>query len=356
MPGDLGPQDIDDIALNCFESPLHRGKYTDISFTRQNNMVRRFMKKGKLPEKSGPNCTFRAMTSFASTSRVTGMYAQDRRGRKTMTKKGSVKWCKIDAEGEYDIDDETFQTGDNVEIINFFRMLRHGVYSDINIKKEELMFNMPQSAEETPWPITGLPYWFPLDTTYDGDDGVFRGMNPAGHSATGGLDRTTIPGWRSFTFGFDDCGWKFFEQIRNAFFFTHFENPDEKWKDEANFGTNREWFMCSTLSVKNEAANTLRTGNQNFGTDVTNFGNVLINNKGLEASAYLTENSENDDLYAVNTRFTGWYGQKGGSMRESKPTVIPGASDMRMFRLADWSQMICENSREGGFRAGRRTS
>lgn len=352
MAGELLPSDIDDIFVNTLENPDERNKYPDISFTKQNNIVRKFMdEQGRLPEKSGiDSCNFRAMVSTQGNARWTGMYAPNRRGRRNMFVKAKMPWSKCDSSGEYDIDEPVFQQGDNIEIINEVRALKHSIWRDLYALKEEGIFGMPQSSDERPLPYFGLPYWFPVDTSSTGD---FVGMNPSGFSDVAGINRTTTPGWRPYTFGFPTVDWTVVRQVQNAMVLTNFENPDPNFKDDAQGMGKRSWFMISTLNFINEFSDVLLSRNQDFGDEVMNFGRVMVNSRAIEFSAWLNENSTADDLYAINTQYTHLVGKKGATMRQSKPEVIPGASDMRMLRVADWSALYCENCREGGWHAAR---
>lgn len=342
------PQTIDDLANATRQAMSKKGSYQDISFGNQSYCASRIKQASGMPEKSGLEVTFMLVVDRLGNARPSGLFDTMRIGNKNLMKKGTVPWTKVVGGWMYDVDESEFQ-GDAEEIVSVMEVRAHSARMDLHELDEDMLFQMPSGPDDIASVLLGLPYWFVLDDT---SEGGFHGKNPAGFpSGAGGINAETYEGWRNWCFGFDVVEWDdFVKKILKAMWATDFESPDPYKQEKTG---RKGWTVESTYTVVEEGQALLRRSNDEV-KNLADFKNVMLGSNSIRANSWLTNNTQNDPLYAVNYEYCGFEYLKGRANIWEKPMVRPGTDTVRDVPYRSWRRFRCLNRRQGGFVAGRR--
>jgi hypothetical protein len=190
----------------------------------------------------------------------------------------------------------------------------------------------------------GIPFWITKDATTTVAGG-FNGGNPSGWSSgRAGVDSTTYPRWRNWTFGYtnptsDDL----VKKIKKSLAFTNFMAPVPH--PELGFGSS-DYQIYTTYRVQEPLERLAESRNDNHGSDVARYMNqVTVGGTPIKWVPYLEANDTTDPVYGVNWKVLRPYVKRGAQMRRSKPLRASNQHNVFTVHVDHWGNYVSVNPR-----------
>lgn len=336
----LTPDQIDDF-INLTLSKFHRYKWTDISLEHTEYISSQLINDKKVKEAGGKDISFRLKTKNTGNARNTGMYAHDVTNVDDVTTTASVPWAMQTTNFSYDIYEDLFQS-DRETIIRELQIRDHDAMSDMAELNEENLWSAPTATTDTR-PM-GIPFWMQKDASTT-PDGGFNGGNPSGfNGGAAGVNSTTYPRWRNWTFGYtnvvpDDL----VKKVKKALVFTNFIAPVPH--PELGFSKS-ECVLYTTYRTSEPLERLAESRNDNLGNDVARYmGNVVIGGHPVKYVPYLEANDTSDPVYGINWRWFRPVVKKNANMRRNPPKQAARQHTVREVHIDNWMNYYCVNRR-----------
>lgn len=336
----LLPDQLDDFATLTIKN-FKRAKWTDISMEHQEYVSASLITEKKVFEQGGSHVSFRLKTRNTGNARNTGLYAQDNTRVEDVAISAEIPWSKQTTSFAYDIDEDVFQT-DRETIVRELVMRDHDAQSDMAELDEENLWSAPTSSSDRR-PM-GIPFWVQKDATTT-PGGGFNGGNPSGFSdGAAGVNSTTYPRWRNWTFGYtnptpDDL----IAKVKKAMTFTSFRAPVPH--PELGYG-NDSYNIYTTYRVQEPLERLAESRNDNLGKDLAKYMNtVTIGGVPMQWVPYLEANDTSDPLYGINWKVFRPFVKKGAHMRRSPPMKAAKQHTVREVHTDNWMNYACYNRR-----------
>lgn len=334
----LRHDDIDDfveLTLNKFD----KKRWTDISLEHQEYVSSTLIDEKKVQERGGPQVEFKVKTKNTGNARNTGLFAQDTTKREDVMVAGQVPWAQQTSNFSYDIYEDLFQSSPET-IIRELKVLEHDALSDMAELNEENLWSAPTgTSDKRPM---GIPFWVQKDAT---SSAGFNGGNPSGFSGgAAGIDSTTYPRWKNYTFGYtnvtiDDL----VNKLKRALAFTNFMAPVPH--PELGYGKS-EYTIFTTYRVQSPLERLAESRNDNLGADVARFMNqVVVGGAPIRWVPYLEANDTSDPLYGINWRVFRPFVKEGCDMKRNPPKTAANQHTVREVHYDNFCQYICKNRR-----------
>jgi hypothetical protein len=338
----LLPGDIDDFVTATI-SNFKRNKWTDISMSLQEYVTSNLITEKKVFEAGGPDIRFDVQVrNLGNATNSTGLYAQDQTNSGDVLVQGVVDWSAQKVSWAYDIFEDIFQT-DRETIIRHLLIKEHVAMNDMAELDETNFWTAPTgTSDKRP---KGLPYWIVKDATTT-PDGDFNGGNPSGFSAgAAGIDSTTYPRWRNWTFGYDAPTTEdLVKKVKKALRFTKFMAPHP----HATLGYGKvQREIYTTYRVLEPLERLCESRNDNLGNDVARFqNNVLIGGVPVKMSFYLEVNDTSDPLYGIDWSAFRPFVKRGAHMLRHPPEKAPNQHSVRRVFIDNFMNYICYDRRK----------
>lgn len=338
----LLPDQLDDF-VNLTLKNFKRKKWADISLDYQYYIFadKMFSRKAKDPESGGSQLNWKVQVTNTGTARHSELFDIDQTAVVDLTKEAQIPWSKQTVNFSYDIDEEVMQS-DRETIINEIKVREHSMYNDYFELMEEALWSMPASADSSPRPPSGVPYWVVKSATEG-----FNGGNPSGHtSGAGGLSSTTYPNWSNYTYGCTDVSRDdFIEKTIKACEFCKFLAP-KKYPELGGSGVESDWGFYTTYRLQQQLEKYLQSSNDNLGTDIAKYaGQVMLKGNPVTWVPYLEENDSEDPFYGLNWKVFRYFFRKGRHMVRRPPQEKYGQHTVRVVHMDNWGNFRCDNRR-----------
>ncbi len=350
----LLPHDIDDmveLTLNKFE----KDKWVDISTELQRYFAYENLLMGdRIGVDGGERLQWQVKVRNTGGSKNTGLYAVDDVKVADNMKSCTIPWTKQTASMAYDIDEEGFNSGDAVRLVNILSTRRHDALTDFAQLMEDNFWGMPSNTTdetENRKPL-GVPYWIVRNATLGFNGGAPLG---GGHSTVAGLSPTTYPRWKNFSGSYkamdkNDLVRKMREAVVKCDFRQPVSHPTPT-------GGKPRYVLATTYAAIQRMEELLEGQNDNLGNDIASKdGDVMFRKTPMSWVPWLDANQ--DLTAAVSTNHYGLnpiYGidkksfrmvfKTGAFMRRSKPIIAPNQHSVRNVFWDSWTQFQCFDRR-----------
>lgn len=340
MPSYLTPDQIDDF-VTLTQPHFKRHRWTDISLEYQEYESARILTEKNVVEQGGQYISFRVQTKNTGNARNTGLFDKDITRIDDVMIEGQIPWTKQTTNYSYDIDEDLFQS-DRETIIREMVVREHEAMNSLAELNEENLWNSPLGpTDNRPY---GIPYWLCKDATTDAEGG-FYGTTPNGNFSTvGGINPTTYPRWRNWTFGYSSVSTgDMVRKTKKAIVFTKFVAPHKY--PELGMG-DWKYQMYTTYRVCEPLERLAETRNDRLGSDVARFmGQVTIGGIPIKHVFYLEANDTSDPIYGVCWREFRPFVKKGRNMYRHKPKAGARQHTVREVHIDTWMNYCVYNRR-----------
>lgn len=300
---------IDDFVTATLQK-FKRIKWTDLSSEYPSYLAAKLIKERGVMEDGGRSIDFRVQTTTSGTFRMTGLYDTDQTGVQDLLTSGTIPWRFMTVNWSYDLREPMFQS-DRETIVRLLQVREHAARTDMIHGLERQLWSSPSSSSDE-LNMHGIPYWIVKDaTTTPGGD--FNGTAPSGHTTVGGINPSTTPGWRNWSFGYSQVTPEdLVAKLKKAMVFTEFEAPHPH--PELKY-SNSDRCMYTTYTVVDQLERLAESRNENHGTDVARYmGQVTVAGVPVKVSFYLNANDSSDPIYGVDFGYFRPFIQKGLNM------------------------------------------
>jgi hypothetical protein len=340
----LYPDQLDDL-VNTTYNRSTRKQWVDLSLDNQDYVfAKRFMNgKNKTPVKGGPLQQWKLQTGKTGNARWSGMFSEDQTSVKNLITPAEQKWAMMTTSFSYDVNEEEFQGDDVTMIINEIKVREHDMYSGYIELMESALWTAPPSSTQDPRQMSGFPFWVQKSATEG-----FNGGNPTGFSdGAGGVNTTTVPNWKNYTFGYsgvtrDDliAKWK------RAVEFTKFKAP---YSYPEIGGGEPNWMFYTTYRLQAQLQEFLDSRNDKI-TDLAGTGKSVFNSIPVETVFELENSTQDgydstDPIYGINWNTFQYFCQKGKDLVRQPPKIAPLQHTVRDVFMDSKGNMQCMNRR-----------
>ena len=353
----LTPDQIDDLVINTLHH-LEKDVWTDLSMELQQYFaMNNTLLSDKIGVDGGDQLQWQVKVRNTGSAKNTGMFAVDDVKVMDVTKTCVIPWTKQTCNFAYDVDEEAFQSGDAVRIVNLLKLRRHDCLSSFAELMEENFWSFPLNATdeaELKKPM-GVPYWIVRNLTKGFNGGVPL-PSAGGWTTVAGLNPTTYPRWKNYTGSYTaiskrDC----VRLLREATVRCHFQAPvaypmiikAEKPRH----------VLCTTYDVISRMEELLEDQNQNLGNDLASKdGEVSFrrspvywvpwleskHNTGVEDA---THTFGRNPIYGIDRNSFRMVYKSGRFMQRMDPLVAPNQHSVRHVHYDSWMQYQCFDRR-----------
>ena len=265
----LTPEQIDDLVENTLHD-FEKGKWTDLSMSLQqyfamNNMLL----DDRVGIEGGDQLQWQVKVRNSGAAKNTGMFAVDDVKVLDVTKHCLVPWTKQTTNFAYDVDEESFQSGDAHRIVNLLQLRRHDAMSSFAELMEDNFWGIPGASSdeaEMKKPL-GVPYWIVRNATKGFNGGAPISTVSGGHTTVANLSPTTYTSWRNYTGAYVSISKRdLIRLLREATVKCYFKAPVPH--PAIVKGERPRHVLCTTYEVVSRMEEMLEDQNQNLGNDV----------------------------------------------------------------------------------------
>lgn len=315
---------------------LNRLRIVDLTTDLQNFTVWEFMKKGStITVSSGKNFQWTCMVNGSGTAQNVGLGYQDRTSIVDTTVLATAEWRHTKVDWAMIGQEEQFNA-DPAKIVDI-EMLREkaSMISQVELMEQNL-WGPPVAITDTitPW---GIKTWF-VKNASEG----FNGGAPSGYT-TIGLNPTTYPRWKNYTFQYttvDDTD--FVRKLNRAIEFTNWKPPVEGMPLLAQ---GNKYMMYSNYGLIGPLQELLKASNDNLGMDISKYlGAVMINRMPLVRVPALEVDTTNP-IYGIATDDFKIYRLKNWWMKKTELDKVPGHHTIKARYLDTTMQHVAVNRR-----------
>lgn len=372
-------QNIDDFLESVMHKYYDRVNYKDLSTSLRASVFAKFIidraGRGSDDEMEGDLVHWKLMYSFADTFRLIAPYSELETKRVDTITHGQMFWSMNETNYNFCVTEDQFRTN-KVKLIDAVDEREHGMYNSYVLGMEKLLLgtgptSIPTAGEPTA-PASLLWWLQPYNgnaaypaynangssapTTLSVGPGAkssgFVGMDPPGFSTigTGGVFRSTVPGWRNRAGIYtavtpDDFVDTMIECTEKCQF-----TPLRTYAELAP-GQDPDWMYLTTYSRIKEVRRILQSGNDNIAQDLGSFkGRVVLHGVPFQ-EVPIWSNSElglaqtSGPVLGINWK-TWKYFYKSGMRMQKMPLIIhPTMPDVRVRRMLDSGQIVCLDCR-----------
>lgn len=251
--------DIGDL-LRTSLNRLNKAKFTEIATDRQQSIfTTKMMRQRKISFKGGPLFQWEVMFQHNSSARAIGLYEVDNVNAVDVIMQAVAPLRQYEASYPIDHHEVTRNSGES-KILDILKVRRFSALISLRERLEIDAWRLPAATDlKSMW---GFPYWIVKNNTEG-----FNGGTPSGYSDVAGINTTTYPRWRNWTFQY-----------------TSVTKDDliRKWRKAANYidwmpavegisdfdtGESCEWY--TNYAVLGTLAEILESQNDQLGSDLS---------------------------------------------------------------------------------------
>lgn len=331
----LTAQGLNDLVADTLRD-LGRGRFTEIATDLQEHTaMASLLRENRTELQSGTGVQWNVMVAQAGNFRNVGLAASDNINLADTMVQATADWRN--SVGGYAIEGrEVSMNMEPSQIVNLVKTRRIQGMLDIAEGMENNFWGPPVALTDTitPW---GVNTWIVKNATEG-----FNGGVPSGYT-TIGLNPTTYPRWNNWTAPYtsvsrDDL----IRKWRKAARFTNFKPPVE---GIPTFNTGTKYGYYTTNAVLQPLEETLQSQNDNLGTDVAKYDNMVTFGRVPVTWVPKLEADTTNPVYGINW---GWFKTvilRGWWLRETHVPIYPGVHTMSAHFLDCTYQWVTKNRR-----------
>jgi hypothetical protein len=301
--------DIADMVTTTLED-LGRGRFHQIAQELQEYLVLpRIMRKEKIRiQSSGIGVKETLMTSTGGTARWVGLLEEDALNINDLLTTMTVRWCRLTDNMAWERR-MLLENRGQARINNVIKPQRAAMMIRMAAALEAGFFAAPDASDvKIPW---GLKYYVVKNATTG-----FNGGLPSGFSTVAGVNITTYPTFKNYTFQYTDVTKvDLIKKLRTAHRKTRWRSPVKKPGMISEFGERRQIFVNETTISEIEDVGEAQ--NENLGRDVASMDDQIVFKKHPIIWVPYLDTDTSYPIYMIDTDTIIPFILKGDYLRES---------------------------------------
>jgi len=333
----LTDQNIADMLTTTLHN-LGRGRFHQIAQELAEYYVMpRLLRKGNVKiQTSGIGIKETLMTSDGGSSRWVGLNEEDSYNWEDILTQLTVVWCRLNDNMMWERRMLLENRGE-ARINNCIKPQRVAMMLRIAKALEAAYFGTPDATDtKVPW---GLKYWCTKNATTG-----FNGGLPSGFSTKGGVNITTYPSFKNYTFQYTSVTKAdVIKKLRTAHRATNWRSPYKTSEMVSEWGARRQIYMNEeTISSFEDVG---EAQNENLGRDVAPYDDQISFKKHpLIYIPYLDDDTTNP-IYMNDVETIKPIILKGDYLRESDAHKVAGKHNTYAVDLDLSINFVCTNPR-----------
>ncbi|MHC4526257.1 MAG: phage major capsid protein [Planctomycetota bacterium] len=317
---------------------LGRGRFYQIAQELvEYHVLPRLLRKGNVRvQSSGIGIKETLMTGTGGSARWVGMAEEDAYNWVDILTQLTVVWCRLTDNMMWERRMLLENRGE-ARVNNVIKPQRVAMMLRIAAALEEGYFAAPDASDsKKPW---GLKYWIVKNATTG-----FNGGLPSGFSTVGGVNISTYPNFKNYTFQYTNVTKQdLIKSLRTAHRATNWRSPYKTDQMKSEFGERRQLFMNETTISNIEDVGEAQ--NENLGRDIASMDDkIVFKRHPLNYIPYLDTDTTNP-IYMNDMDTIIPIVLKGDYLRESDAHKAPNQHNVFVSEIDLSINFVCVNRR-----------
>jgi len=333
----LTDQNIADMITTTLHD-LGRGRFWQIAQELSEYYVLpRLLRKGNVKIKSnGIGVKETLMHSTGGQSRWVGLNEEDSYNWQDILTSLTVVWVRLTDNMSWERRMLLENRGE-ARINNVIKPQRVAIWLRMATALEDGFFAAPDATDtKKPW---GLKYWLVKNATTG-----FNGGLPSGFSTVGGVNITTYPTFKNYTFQYTDVSKSdVIKKLRTAHRKTNWRSPYKTSEMRSEFGARRQLFMNeNTISGFEDVG---EAQNENLGRDVAPFDDMISFKRHPLVYIPFLDSDTSNPIYMTDLDTIYPIVLKGDYLRETDARLAPNQHNTFISDMDLSINFVCANRR-----------
>ena len=333
----LTDQNIADMITTTLHD-LGRGRFYQIAQElAEYYVLPRLLRKGNVRmQSSGIGIKETLMTGTGGSSRWVGLNEEDSYNWSDILTQLTVVWCRLTDNMQWERR-QLLENRGEARVNDVIKPQRVAMWLRLAEALEEGYFAAPDATDtKKPW---GLKYWVVKNATTG-----FNGGLPSGFSTVGGVNLTTYPNFKNWTFQYTNVSKAdLIKKLRTAHRKTNWRSPYKTSEMISEFGARRQLFCNeATISAIEDVG---EAQNENLGRDIASMDDTIVFKKHpIIYIPYLDDDTTNP-IYMNDIETIKPFVLKGDYLRETDARLAPKQHNTFVVDVDLSINFVCVNRR-----------